>query len=220
MKPFSKFKWLWAIGVIALLIVSCWALILLSSYFAGYVVRGTRPIPGDASKFDAFASLPQIEQFAGANEQLLRIDMEYVKADGTLDLTANYGEQVIYQFAHVLDATPSNAAPLGAGGSSPSGTYAEQVTVTLSQPRAAGTTHDQYYNFGMVRSNSPAEALTQTIIPAPTCSLKQLWDTAIKRDAPANAVAVIDYDSSGYDFNIDAANIHLTFDTTCQLVSQ
>jgi hypothetical protein len=218
MKLFSKFKWLWAIGLVLLLILGCFGLVLLSSYFAGYVVRGTRPIPGDASKFDAFASLPQIQQFAGDNEQLLRIDMEYVKPDGTLDLTANYGAQVDYQFAHVLDATPSNAAPLGAGGSAPGGTFAQRVTVMLAKPGASGTAHDQYYNFGMVRNNIPAAALTQTIAPAPSCALRQLWESAIKQDAPANAVAIMSYDNTGYTFSIDAAHVHLTFDPNCQLV--
>src|SRR5664279_3616180 len=175
MKLFSKLKWLWFIGLIVLVIVGCFALVLASTYVVGYVVRGTRPIPGGASKFDAFASLPQIEQFAGGGEQLLRIDMEYVKADGTLDLTAEYGAQAVYQFAHVLDATPSNAAPLGAGGSSPGGTYAERVTVMLTKPGSAGTVHDQYYNFGMDRNAIPAAALTQPIITAPGCTLKQLW---------------------------------------------
>ncbi len=210
------------LGVIVLILIvifGCGAVVTGATYAVGYFVRGTRPIPGDASKFDPFASLPQVEQFAGDGMQLVRIDMEYVKSDGTLDLTANYSAQVTYAFAHVLTTTPSNEAPLGAGGSASGGVNAERAFVMLVKPGPAGTYRDQYYNFGMERSTAPAEALTQPIIPAPQCALTQLWQAAIKQGAPANAVAVISYDNSGYDFNIDAANVHLSFDENCQLHS-
>src|SRR5258708_15523220 len=104
------------------LMAACFGLITGLSYFQGYVVKGTRPIPGDAAKYDPIASFPQIVQFAGGNLKLLSMDMKFVKADGTLDLTADYGPEVYYYFAHVLDSSPTNASPLGAGGN-PGGTY-------------------------------------------------------------------------------------------------
>src|SRR3954464_13188731 len=86
---------------IALIIVSCFALIFLSNYAVGYLVRGTRPIPGDAARFDVQATYPDIEKFAGDQLQLVNISMKFVKSDGTLDLTADYGATVSYRFARL-----------------------------------------------------------------------------------------------------------------------
>jgi hypothetical protein len=210
-------KALLAIIAVVLIIVSCFGLIYAITYINGYLVRGTRPLPGDAAKYDVLATYPDIVKFAGDGVQLLDISMKFVKPDGTLDLTAGYGATVSYRFAHLLDSVPGNAAPLGAGGK-PDGAYADLVDITVKQPGMAGGTKDQYYNFGMTRINIPERPLTDTIAEAPTCSPKQLWDIALKHDAPANAVATIRYDSDGYQFNIADTQVYLQFDTACNLM--
>ena len=208
------------IAVIALIVLigSCFGLVALSTYAVGYFVRGTHPIPGDAAKFDPIASYADIAKFAGDNVQIERIDMKFVKSDGTLDLTASYGAEVDYRFVHILDNAPDNAAPLGAGGK-PGGTYAERIYVTLAKPGQAGSAKDQWYNFGMSRQVIPAQLLTEPTAQLPACSAKQLWDAAIKNDAPANAVATIDYRSDGYTFDIKDTSVHLHFDTSCNLIN-
>src|SRR5437868_5669407 len=87
---------------VGVLIVACVALVAVANYFTGYVVRGTRPIPGDASKFDPITAYQPITQFAGDGLKLVRIELDFVRADGTLDLTADYGAEARYTFAHVL----------------------------------------------------------------------------------------------------------------------
>ena len=127
-----------AILAIGIVIGGCFGLVTLSTYAVGYFVRGTRPIPGDTAKFDPIASYGDIAQFAGDNVQVEDIDMKFVKSDGTMDLTANYGAEVSYRFAHVLDNAPNNSAPLGAGGNPPGGTYAERIDVNVDHPGQAG----------------------------------------------------------------------------------
>jgi hypothetical protein len=206
-----------AILAVVILIGGCFGLVALSTYAVGYFVRGTRPIPGDAAKFDVMATYPDILKFAGDNVQLLDLSMKFIKSDGTLDLTAGYGAAVSYRFAHILDAAPTSAAPLGAGGK-PGGTYAETVDIDIEKPSTKGGTRDQYYNFGMTRIDVPSRLLTETVAVTPTCSAKQLWDVAVKNDAPANAVATIDYRSDGYTFDIKDTSVHLRFDISCNLI--
>jgi hypothetical protein len=206
-----------AILAVVIVIGGCFGLVTLSTYAVGYFVRGTRPIPGDAAKFDPIASYADIAKFAGDSVQVERIDMKFVKSDGTMDLTANYGAEVSYRFAHVLDNAPDNSAPLGAGGK-PGGTYAELVYVNVDKAGQAGSTKDQWYNFGMSRQVIPAQLLSEPTAAPPACNAKQLWDAAIKSDAPANAVATIDYRSDGYTFDIKDTSIHLRFDTSCNLI--
>lgn len=180
----------------------------------------TRPVPGDAAKYDPIASYAQIVQAAGGshNLHLRTIDMHYVKSDGTLDLTADYGAQVVYDFERVLDNPPSSAAPLGAGGK-PGGIISQRIFVTLDQPGMKTFTQGRnYYNYGMTISTSSPSAYSGDDLPTPSCPLKQLWTAAIEQDdAPVNAVAHIYYDQTGYAFTIADTSIRLQFDGNCQL---
>ena len=207
--------------VLGVIIGGCFGTIKLATYAIGYLQEGTRPPPGDAAKFDPITSYADVAKFAGDNVQVEYISMEFVKSDGTMDLTADYGAEASYRFAHILDKAPDNGAPLGAGGK-PGGTYAELINVNVDKPRlegtTSGTTHYDWYNFGMSRTVIPAQPLTEPTAAPPTCSTKQLWDAAIKNDAPANAVATIYYSSDGYAFDIKDTSVHLLFDTSCNLI--
>ncbi len=143
--------------------------------------------------------------------------MQFVKSDGTLDLTANYGAQVVYDFERVLDNPPTGAAPLGAGGK-PSGIFSQRIFVTLDQPGMKTFTQGKnYYNYGMHLSTSSPSGYSGADLPTPSCPLKQLWAAAIEQDAPVNAVAHIYYDQTGYAFTIRDTSIRLQFNANCQL---
>ncbi|MFN8377802.1 MAG: hypothetical protein U0452_03950 [Anaerolineae bacterium] len=189
------------------------------------VVEGSRPIPGDASHYDPVASLPTILAVAGDGAVLTGFDAQFVKRDGTMDLWADYGPQVLYEFYRLVDAP--NDRPIGAGGSV-SGTAYEPVTVYVSRPfdlrsvrqsSGAVSVRYQYFDLGIdpepgnVRPNPPGEEAK-----LPTCSLETLWDAALAQDAPANGVASIHYDSSGYSFTISGTGISLQFDHHCKRV--
>jgi len=205
------------IVVVAVFIGLCYGFLKLSDAFSGYVIRGSRPIPGDAAHFDVITTYPQIAAFAGTDFHLERVSMKFVKSDGTLDLTADYGASVSYYFAHVLDKSAANGAPVGVSNSV--GPTAELAFVNISKPGLKSPNKNQYYDFGMDRSASTATAWTGTLADVPTCSLKALWDAAIQKGASAEAVATIDYDSTGYRFVIQALNIRLQFAANCSLLS-
>ncbi len=223
MKQRSSIKTLLLIIVaICLVLVLGFGLVVGANYATGYFIQGTRPIPGDAARYDPIETFPQIATFAGNNVQLLRINMKFVKADGTLDLTASYGSEVVYRFAQVVGIPDASTIPLGAGGirSLPvNDTYATRIDVTVTRPGPGGSEQDQYYDFGMDKSLIPVAPLTETIVPTPNCPLKTLWDTAIKNGAPIDAVATIEYSSMGYTFSIAHTQIYLTFNLSCQLKS-
>jgi hypothetical protein len=50
----------------------------------------SQSITGDASEFDPMVGLAQAQEMAGEDARLATIDATYVRADGTMDLTATY----------------------------------------------------------------------------------------------------------------------------------
>jgi hypothetical protein len=206
---------------------------LLAGFVAGLTgvrVPETRNVPGNASSFDPFGSFSQVQAFAGSDAQLLEISANYVRSDGMMDLTATYSPapSVDYKFAHEV-ARPSNAAPVGAGGTT-SGPWYESITVRAFQPgqrrhvsvsKNGVRTSFDYVNDGMVREvGDPTSSLLPSFISAPKCATADLWKTALERDAPKDAVAIIRYDSRGYSFIISGARINLQFDPNCKLITR
>jgi len=209
--------------------VGCFGLFAL--FFLGIcsittlVVEGSRPLPGDAGRFDPVASLSAIQTVAGDDAVLTGVNASYVKPDGTMDLWADYGPQVRYDFYRPVAAP--NDRPIGAGGSA-SDTVYEALAVFVSRPfelrsvRQSGggvSVRYQYFDLGIdpepgnQSPNPPGEA-----VKLPACSLADLWQAAIAQDAPANAVASIRYDASGYLFTIDGTGFSLRFDENCKRV--
>ncbi len=69
----------------------------------------------------------------------------------------------------------------------------------------------------MVRTeNSPTTSDPGAFLPDPDCTAQQLWETALKKDAPRDAVAYITYDADGYNFSISGV-ISLQFTIDCKL---
>jgi hypothetical protein len=169
-------------------------------------------MPGDPSRFDPIAAFPAVADFAGRDYQLYRIDIQYVRSDGTLDTYADYYPYVNYYFFR--EARPANARPIGAGGNA-EGVQYEVVEVEISRPGF----RRRFTNLGM---NRDVQSLTGSkpgsVIRNPQCSLAELWRVALTHDAPESAVAVIRYDANGYHFEIYDTAVDLQFDDECQLV--
>ena len=215
------------IGIAILSVVNPDVLDNLIGGLSGSPIKQTQAISGDPSHFDPYKSLAEAQAFAAKDAQLISITAEYVRADGTMDLTATYSPapNTEYKFVHQV-APPANAPPVGAGGNV-SGIWYEPVTITAYQPGKRESIYEsngnssvsyQFVNDGYSReTDDPISKLSDPIIAAPHCDLAQLWKVAIKNyDAPPNSVATIDYTANGYDFSIADTNVSITFDTNCQ----
>lgn len=217
--------------------VGCgWTLLFLmgvAAFVAGIIWVSTKlgpqppesiAVPGDATHFDPITAFDEVQKFAGEGAMLLSMDATYVRSDGTLDLTAEaYRPTVTYAFVRQLAEPPTNAPPIGAGGSV-NDEWFEPIEVELSRPgqgytRRTGGGEISYVNQGMERDVETAvNRMSQEVIEAPQCSLAKLWESALAQDAPREAVAIIHYDADGYDFRISDTNISLEFTPECQLV--
>lgn len=218
------------IGGIAIAVLAVFSPNLLMGAMTALTgVKGpeTRKIASDASNFDPFGTYDEISAFAGQDAQLIEIDASYVRADGTMDLTATYSPapNVDYKFARVV-ARPGDAPPVGVAGST-NGSWYESITIRAFQPgqrrrtsitKGGVRTSFDWVNDGLVREvSAPTSSLSTEFIARPQCSPADLWKTALERDVPKDAVAVIRYDKNGYSFVISGAGVNLRFDMECKL---
>jgi hypothetical protein len=194
--------------------------------FTTLVLAHSRPLPGDSARFDPVAAFPAIQAEAGEGARLVRLEATFVRADGTLDLTARYlpSPGVEYRFARPVPA-PANAPPLGAG-RQPGDAWFVPVAVSASRPwqwhsvsRSSGgvRTRYQYVNLGLSLRERDAESGRLESAPPPACSFAGLWKAARERGAPGDAVATIRYDASGYRFEIRGTAVSLRFGLDCRL---
>jgi hypothetical protein len=185
----------------------------------------TRPVPGDADNFDPIAAFPEVQDYAGAGAMLIRVEFDYVRADGTLELTADYKPRPSVTYEFVLEVPrPDDAPPVGAGGAN-TGPWYQTVIIEVGNPGQwytvrSGNSSYSYKNEGMEReTRSPSANLYHDIVPAPTCDLAAFWEVARSEDAPLDAVATITYDDRGYRFRITGLSIDLEFDQDCNRIS-
>jgi hypothetical protein len=153
---------------------------------------------------------------------LIEMDAYYVKPDGTLDLLADYGAWVRYEFARTTD-TPEDAPPIGAGGSD--GQWYEVLSVQAAEP-GRGVVSSRRGGFGWVTLRWVSKGISVEIddpttqigevVETPRCSYRQLWAYALEQGAPQNAVATIRYDANGYSFLIMDTPHNYDFTTDCQ----
>jgi hypothetical protein len=162
----------------------------------------TAAVPSDPSHFDPIAAYDAVHQFAGADLDLAYINIDYARSDGTLDLNANYDPRVEYEFFRELSTPPPNAPPVGSKGVTDQ-KWDDQADILIQPSR-------------MLSVGGNVQGLKK--IPAPKCSLKRLWDTAIEKGASKDAVAIVRLDASGYSFRIEGTKIDLSFDTDCGLI--
>jgi hypothetical protein len=187
--------------------------------------------PGESAHFDPVAGFGTIQSHAGAGARLLSFEARFVRADGTLNLTATFSPPptVEYRFARDLPGPPRNASPVGAGRRADDHWY-EPINVTVSRPwqlrsvsRASGgmRTSYQYFSLGMARDAGRVQAGPEAVFaPPPACPLRELWKVAADRGAPQGAVAVIRYDSAGYSLRIEGTPIDLAFGVDCAPVTR
>jgi hypothetical protein len=193
--------------------------------FTTLVLAGSRPLPGDASRFDPVASFPVVAALAGEGAQLQRMEATFVRADGTLELTAGYAPApgVDYRFARPT-AVPANAPPLGAR-SQPGDSWFVPVEVNAARPwrwrnvsRSSGGVRlrYQYVDLGLTPHGREPQSGTLEAAPPPACSFATLWKAALERGAPSDAVATIEYDASGFRFEVRGTAVSLRFDPDCR----
>ncbi|MBZ0286193.1 MAG: hypothetical protein K8I30_01160, partial [Anaerolineae bacterium] len=182
----------------------------------------TRDVPGDPTHFDPIASFAAIKTYAGEGALLTGFEAYFVHSDGTLDLPADYYPRVSASFV-IPTTAPADAPPIGAGGSA-DGEWYLPVEIAIFQPgqwRKVTSSRGSYtyVNKGMQRDVNDPTSNAPMILSDPTCSFADLWQEAIKHDAPQSAVAIIEYHASGYRFSISDVSIHLDFDMDCRLQS-
>lgn len=232
-KPPRKRRWRLGcfLSLVILIVVGYFAFtyVIIPLFATGFGMADTRPVPGDPRRFDPIAALPEVQEYAGEGALLYAIDANYVRRDGTLDLNAEYSPKPYVDFEFYREVPrPADAPPVGAGGSVEDKWY-ERVTIRAYEPGqwrqvttigGGITTRYSYMNQGMERDiSSPTASRPGEPPAAPMCSFGQLWDAALERGAPADAVAVIEYDAQGYDFRINGASIALRFNQDCRVTN-
>lgn len=185
----------------------------------------TQPIKGDATHFDPLVALKDAKAFAGSGAQLTSIVATYIRSDGTMDLTATYKPAPNTEYKFITEVPrPADAPPVGAGGTK-GGKWYEPITIEVYEPGQARhvtsigggiNTSYTYVNQGMEKQvDDPTTNPSENTIADPTCAFTDLWKVALQKDAPADAVAVITYDSDGYEFNIVGTMV-IRFDNDCK----
>jgi hypothetical protein len=194
----------------------------------------TAPVPGgDPRRFDPLAGYAVARELAGAGAELDSISIELVRADGTMDLLADLPTRptTTYEFWRPA-LPPATPLPIGAGGSL-SGAWHERVTVTAQRPNStpalfygftAGLNRWSPYsraaeivNKGLVRQvDRPQADRTSAAAAPPVCPPARLWQVAIARGAPPDALARVHYGAGGYRFEIRGTPISLAFDADCR----
>lgn len=187
----------------------------------------TRELQGiDPGRFEPFTAFDQVRAFTGDGAELTKVQVFGVRRDGTIDLNATYtpAPYAEYHFRRRLAAPPPNAPPVGAGGTA-TGSWYEPVLVRVYQPgqmRQVTSTGPQgristrYVNRGMTKETGQPVVEMVTPLPAPTCSLPAMWQLAIVRGAPPDAVATVEYSRDGYAFAIRGTPVSLQFAPDCQ----
>lgn len=219
-KPINRVGCVLTLTLGGVAFVLCAQFLLIPFFISGGGNVDTRPVPGDATRFSPSAAYEEIRAYAGENAKLISISAYYVKSDGTMDLTEDYYPRVDYKFAREVPR-PADSPPVGAGGTV-SGQWYEPIEIDVYEPnqwrRVSGSSNYSYMNKGMERDvDSPTTSLSGEFTDAPACSFADLWTEALAKDAPADAVAIIEYDAAGYDFRITDTGIWLRFDHDCQL---
>jgi hypothetical protein len=158
--------------------------------------------PGDVAAFDGFAALPRVRDFVGPGARLVEVKVVHVPSTGRQDLTDEPAESSV-QYAFLR----------------PAGSSFERTTVEVVRPRWVPQSRrgKRIYakHYGM-RKFAWGDARVEDAVRAPACSLAGLWATARKHGAPADALATIGYDRTGYTFEIPRSKVRLRFDHACK----
>lgn len=228
---FSVLKF--SLGLVLAIVLFGGGILYGINYLTGTIIEQTAEIPGDATAFDPIASLPAVQAHAGAAAELLSIEAKFVKSNGTLDLTVTdpYRPRVEYEF-FIRDNSPGKEAPpLGAGGVE-GGFYNKKVSVDVYEPGqwrhvrsmgSGGSSEYSYQNKGMDRDEGSLVFDNPRPAPVPACRFGELWQVAMERGAPADALAGIRYDLTyqgevRYNFEISGTSHRFEFNADCKII--
>jgi len=203
----------------------------LMGLFTGIEMPQTRAVEGDAVAFDPISAYDSIAAFAGEGAQLVSFDAYYVRSDGTLDLTATYTPSPRVTLEYLLEVPrPDNAPPPGVAGAGGGDKWYQRIIIDVYKPgqrrnvtQTSGNVRTSYtfVNEGMTRDlrNDPTTS-TDPFLPAPRCDFGDMWAVALERGAPSEAVAVIEYDEDGYEFDVNLSDqsVRLRFNAECALI--
>ncbi len=169
----------------------------------------------DPSRFDLIQAMPLALELAGPGLDYWQLSAQAVRSDGTLDLTADYAPTALIQ----LFGANGRSAPVGV----PGGPTARVVTIKVERPGMVGTASvdrrgtSWRWSRGLDRLELDGFPTMATLgaTPPPRCSFQQLWTAAIALGAPADAVAAISHNASGYTFRIEGTPHSYRFDQSC-----
>lgn len=197
------------------IIAGCIALMFFCSYgsalFGGVFFEFMWFAPGDTRNYDPIAQFDAVYDRVGRNNLFVSMEARYVRSDGTLDIWAAYDPKVTYQFMRTT--LPVNAKPIGAGGN------AEGVQYNITRV-VLDSKNDGFHLINFIM-DSDYWVMTQPVYEPtqpPTCLLRDLWAAALAAGAPQLAVAVIEYDADGYEFEIRDTDFRFRFDAGCRLL--
>ncbi len=179
-------------------------------------------LPADGSTFDPIANLSAVHDFAGRDYDLVSIEAEFVRVDGTMDLYADYGPNVVYRFSREIAV---ETGPLGTSANT-SGVQYETVQVEVAGPgfRTAPAEEGGVSIMPFLGMDRDMWLLTDSLpgefMPEPACDFARLWGSALEMNTPREAVAIIDYERGEYRFRIEGTAINLRFDLECRLLSR
>lgn len=196
---------------------------MFSNVCARMLGQVTYPFKGDTRHLDPFAALGEVRARVGAGAHLTKIEAEFVRSDGTMDLNATYkpGPHITYTFEVPVKSDSGEAPPIGAGGG-PGTQMVQRIRVECYEPgqrrsvtRISGNSRTQYSytNEGMDFSKgSPSMSKLADDIGDPKITTVHLWKIALEKGAPKEAVASIDFDQNGYDFRIRDTKVRFHLD--------
>lgn len=218
----DRLPWWWFLIFFGGLLAGVFGIVIAVISEGEQTIR-TRALQGDPSAFDPIAQFSEMQAFAGADAQLVAFDAQYVRMDGTLDLTADYNANVDAEFLRQV-ARPDNAPPPGVDGSG-TGPWSVRISILAFEPgqgrsvtQLGGASNRYIYtNEGMSRDEDEPSIHDDAILKPPRCPFRDLWKVALEQGAPADAVATIRYNENGYDFDISGMGINLNFTPDCQL---
>jgi len=154
----------------------------------------------NVKRFDARAYLPRARSLAKtifSDAELVQFDVGGVRPDGLADLTLGSGQEATYWYRSPSRSKRPKNAPVGV-----------EVEIKCMVYVIASAKGVSAYPRTFEKCNHPFR-------PKPRCSLKQVWQKALKLKAPKNGVAQIDYLWDGWFFQIKGTSFTESITDSC-----
>lgn len=166
----------------------------------------TEGLVGHPAQVDPIAALPLAQQLS-ERDQLRRIAATGVGSDGTVNLELP-AAGVRYEFDSAKGEGPEAPRPPG----------------TVRHARYCGRRTVQIERNGIAaepdQPKAPCRSRSGEPLPEPRCSLRQIWAHALKRGAPAEARATIEYfrahEGPAFRFSLPEPRVNFTLFGDCE----